>query len=153
MLRAMDELLGAPSRTWKNERATLASWSPVRCVYVSRIVGHLDEDVATQVVKGGNDVIDRGGKLAGFQEWSGITSYDSPALKKLTDWGLEVRNDVVRVHIHVTDKIVRMGVSVASMVLSGMFVVHDEQTVFEQLLREEIETRRALRATGSFSKA
>lgn len=148
----MDDVLGAPSRSWKNDKAALATWSPVRCVYVTRLDGHVDDDVAQQLVKNGNDVLERGGKLVAFHDWSSVTSYDSLARKTLTDWGLAIRGDVLGVHIYVTNKIVRMGVSVASMVLTGMLVSHADPAAFRACMREEIERRRALRATGSFGK-
>lgn len=111
-------------------------------MFVTRVIGHVDAEIAGRMISGGNDVVARDGKLIGFHDWSGVTSYDSACRQQLTQWGFDIRNDVERVHFLVTNKLVRMGVSVASIVLLGMLVAHDDAVTFETQLASEIEKRK-----------
>ncbi len=138
----MDAIVGLPARTWETARGSIATWAPARGMFVTRVIGHVDAEIAGRMISGGNDVVARDGKLIGFHDWSGVTSYDSACRQQLTQWGFDIRNDVERVHFLVTNKLVRMGVSVASIVLLGMLVAHDDAVTFETQLASEIEKRK-----------
>ncbi len=88
-----------------------------------------------------------GPRLIAFHDWEALTSYESEARTALTTWGFDIRSGVERVHILVRSKLVRMGVSVASIVLVGMIVAHGERTKFDR----ELFAALAARKPGPFS--
>jgi len=148
----VDTIVGPPARTWETARGSVATWAPASGVYVTRVVGHMEAEIANRIISAGNDVIARDGKLIAFHDWSAVTGYDSACRQSLTQWGYEIRGQVERVHILITNKLVRMGVSVASIVLLGMIVSHDEAATFEAQLQAAIDARkkapRARRPSG-----
>ncbi len=85
---------------------------------------HLDEAMARFIADTAYGALCRlrapGQLFVAVHEWSAMTGYDSAARAVLTDWGVRIRNEVERVVIVLSDaapKLVRMGVSVASVTL------------------------------------
>lgn len=141
----MDAFLGARVDEHRGPRGSVALWMPAPGVLVTRAEGHFHAEMAGAVVAAGNRVIEAHGTLLAFHDWQDVKTYDSETRAKLTDWGYAIRKSVERVHVLVGSKLVKMGVSVASIVLVGMLVGYDEREAFEATLREAVRERRRAR--------
>jgi hypothetical protein len=130
--------LGDPFGEWSSDRGDVRVWIPAPGVFVTQARGHMDKTLVMHIADAGNECVRRHQRLLGFHEWSGVRSYDSDARAKLTDWGMRIRKEVDRVHFLVSSKILRMGIAVASIVLVGMLVAHDDPAEFERLVREAV---------------
>lgn len=129
---------GREHGSWSTARGSVTTWVLAPGVLVSRGQGHLDTELAGHIVESGDAVIARYGTLVAFHDWQKIETYDSNARARLTSWDYRIRQDVERVHILVASKLVKMGVSVASLVLVGMIVAYDDRSRFEVALRETL---------------
>jgi hypothetical protein len=136
------EQLGEPEAEKRTSRGALAAWIPAPGVMVTRAEGHIDVELAALFIHTGNEVVRRHGKLLGFHHWWSVNGYDTDARTRLTEWGYRIRGDVERVNFLVSSKIVRMGISVASIVLVGMLVPHDDPAAFEALVHRTVAERR-----------
>ena len=128
--------LGQEYGSWSTERGAVTTWILAPGVLVTRAEGHLDVELAQRIIHSGDVVIARFGGLTAFHDWQRIVTYDSTARAQLTKWGYDIRKDVRRVHILVGSKLVKMGVSVASLVLVGMIAAYDGRPAFERALAE-----------------
>jgi hypothetical protein len=78
----------------------------------------------------------RGRKSVGFHEWSELPNYDSNARKRLTEWVLQQRSNMVEHHILVRSKLLAMGVSTASMLIGGHVITsYTDRASFERALQ------------------
>lgn len=136
------ETLGLPHSRRADERGLVTTWIPAPGVLVTRAEGYLLADLAGDIERAGNDVIEMHGRLIGFHDWSQLRGYESAARVRLTDWGVAVRHSVDRVHLLIASKLVRMGVAVASIVLGGMLVAHDDPVQFARELEAAVRARR-----------
>lgn len=137
----MLEWLGRPFGAWETAKGSVRVWIPAGGVFVTQASGHIDRSLVQHVVEAGDVCVRQHGTLLGFHEWSGVRSYDSDARTHFTDWGVRIRREVEQVHFLVASKIVRMGIAVASIVLVGMLVAHDDPAEFERLAREAVWKR------------
>jgi hypothetical protein len=96
---------------------------------------------AERIVQSGTAVVSRYGSLHAFHDWEHITGYESKARVRLTKWGTDIRSDIQRVHVLVGSKLVKMGVSVASIVLGNMIIAYDDRAKFEAAFRAAQSTR------------
>jgi hypothetical protein len=138
----VDAFLGPPAASKESAKGWLRAWIPAPGVLVTEAEGHIDADLVAVMIETGNEVVRQHGRLVGFHRWWGVTTYEPEARVRLTEWGYRIRRDVERVHFLVSSKLVRMGIAVASIVLVGMLVPHDDADEFEGKLRETIAARR-----------
>lgn len=80
--------------------------------------------------------------MLAFHDRSRLRGHESASRVRLTDWGVAIRSSVDRVHVLVASKLVRMGVAVASIVLGGMLVAHDDPVRFARELEATVRARR-----------
>jgi hypothetical protein len=139
--------LGVARGKWTTERGELTTWSLAGGIYATRAQGHIDVELVSKMVAAGDEVVREHGTLIGVHDWEGVTTYESVARKKLTDWGYAIRADVERVHFLTGSKLMRMGIAVASLVLGGMIVAYDDREQFEARLRDVIAERRSAVST------
>jgi hypothetical protein len=125
-----------------DSRGSIVTWIPAPGVLMTRAEGYLCVAFAQCIVDAGNDVVAGHGRLLGFHDWSRVRGYDSDSRVKLTEWGLSIRASVDRVHILFASKLVRMGVAVASIALSGMIVAYDDPSRFGRELETAVRERR-----------
>ncbi len=95
--------------------------------------------MATFFLDACDQVVAKAGSIEGFHDWSELVGYESESRRAVTDWSLSHRSDVVRVHVHVTQQLVRMGVSVTSMVVPVLKSYDSRTTLiaaFEEALRQ-----------------
>lgn len=127
--------LGKEHGQWRTERGAVTTWMLAPNILVSRAEGYVDTELAEHIVASGNDVIARHGSLVAFHDWQQISGYDSKARTRLTKWGDAIRDEVKGVHILVGSKLVKMGVTVASLVLGNMLTAYDDRARFEKAFR------------------
>jgi len=139
----METRLGATRQRWSTPKGSLSLWKPARGIFVSRAEGHVDLVLADHIVSGGDAVIAADRRILAFHNFERLTSYDSAARMRLTTWAIAIRNEVDRAHFLAESKIVRMGLSVASIALLGMLVSHHDRESFERALFAAIDERRA----------
>ena len=130
--------LGTPIGTRPEPRGTLRLWIPASGVFVTECTGHMSLQFAKDIVERGQAEFERMGRLAIFHDWEKLATYDSPARPLLTDWGLSLRRSPVTVNLLIGSKLVRMGVSVASIALGGMLIAHPNRAAFEAALRSSL---------------
>jgi hypothetical protein len=130
----VEKELGAPLSSFSSGRGELSVWSPARGIYVTQARVHIDTTLAAKIVAAGDRVVERDGRLTAFHDWEAVESYDTEARLHLTSWGFRIRKQVDKVHILQRSKLLKMGVSVASIALAGMIVSHEEREPFESVL-------------------
>jgi len=108
----------------RTEGGYLAAWEVVPRIFVTVAEGHMQEAHAEIVVRVGDKIAELGRPMAGFNEWSAMTSYDSVTRKLLTDWVSEHRHQLVASHVSVDSRLVQMGVTVANLALDGLLRSH-----------------------------
>ena len=128
--------LGKEHGQWRTERGGATTWILPPNILVSRVEGHADVELVRHIVESGDEVIARYGSLVAFHDWERITSYDSKARTRLTQWGDSIRANVRSVHILVGSTLVKMGVNVASLVLGNMLTAYDSRERFEAAFRD-----------------
>jgi hypothetical protein len=107
-----------------------------RSVLAFRFRGHLEEAAARKIIELRTAALDTSTSVEEFHDWWGMTSYDSVSRTLLTDDSLERRKLIDHIHLLVLSKLVRMGVSVASIVLGDQIVSYGERRTFERALRD-----------------
>ncbi len=128
--------LGKEHGQWSTERGVVTTWLLAPNILVSRVEGYADVQLVDHIVDSGNAVVARYGSLVAFHDWEQISSYESKARTRLTQWGDAIRDDVRSVHILVGSTLVKMGVNVASLVLGNMLVAYDSRERFEAAFRK-----------------
>lgn len=97
-----------------NEQGGLELFSPPNVhVLVTRATGHLTAAMAEVWVARTKPLFAFPQKLAVFNEWSAMRTYDSAARTILTDWVIEHRNHIEGAWFLTGSRLVAMGVAVA----------------------------------------
>jgi hypothetical protein len=132
--------LGKEHGRWETPRGSVTTWVLPPNLLVTKADGYMDASLADRIVESGNAVVARYGSLLAFHDWQAITGYESAARVRLTTWGNEIRAKIQRVHVLVGSKLVKMGVTVASLVLGNMLMPYDDRARFEAKLRDAQST-------------
>jgi len=103
--------------------------------------GRVTVDVARRILEAGNLIMANGEQLCAFHDWEAVQSYEPEVRAILTDWGVERRAQIDRVHILLRSGLTRMGVSLAAMVLGRMLKPYRARDAFEAAMAEAIRAR------------
>lgn len=125
--------LGREHRAANTPRGTLSIWLPRPGLLVTEAIGHITAAQTHAIIAAGDEIRGEGTLLA-FHNFFGVQTYDSAARTAMTAWGYRIRASVEHVHFAIGSRLVRMGISVASMALGGMLVTYDELAPFEREL-------------------
>jgi hypothetical protein len=129
--------LGKEHAVVTTPRGTLSIWLPRPGLLVTQATGHLSLAQIHAIIAAGDQT--RGeGTLLGFHNFFDVQTYDSAARTAMTSWGYRIRGSVERVHFAIGSRLVRMGISVASMALGGMLVTYDAVAPFEAELADAL---------------
>jgi hypothetical protein len=104
----------------------------VLCATVS---GQMTPPIADRLRGLGDYAIASTGRLWIFQDWSEMSGYDSRCRTELTDWAVGHDDAIRSVHVFTSAKLVRMGVSVASIFIKRL-TSHDSEVSFREAYRE-----------------
>jgi hypothetical protein len=106
-----------PVERFSDESGELALGSPAPGLLCTRATGRASPAMATFFVEAAQEVVANAGWIEGFHDWSGLTGYAPECRRILTDWNVGHRDQIKRGHLYVTQKLVRMGVTVVSIVV------------------------------------
>jgi len=88
-----------------------------------------------------DSVVAANGSMEGFHDWSGLVGYESACRKAVTDWAVEHRTEVEKVHVFVTQQLVRMGVSVTSIVVPTLQSYDSRESLVTAFRRADAKAR------------
>jgi hypothetical protein len=125
---------GLPIGTWESSRGEVRVFGPARGIYLTYARGHADGIMANGIVESGNLLLESNPKLEVFHDFEGLDSYETEARVRLTQWGIDIRHRVTRIHVLVRSKLAKMGVAVASIALAGLIKAYDDRAEFESAL-------------------
>jgi len=112
-----DEFWGHPIERFSDQGGTMAVGSPAPGLLCSHAKGRASGAMARFFLQACEGVIARAGSIEGFHEWSRLVGYESECRRAITEWSRSHQDQIRRVHVHVTQQLVRMGVSVTAMVV------------------------------------
>jgi hypothetical protein len=121
-----DAIAGALG-TWRGTRGRLKAWHPTKGVVFFEGYGHLDENLAKQIIGAANEVLTSVGRVCLMLEFEHVQTYDSAARTELTAWVVSIRERFDGCHVFVESKLLRMGVSVASLALGNLLISHADR--------------------------
>ena len=107
-----------------SEAGVLELWEAVPHLFVTRATGRMESAHADAWIEMADRIVERGPRIAGIFDWLGMEAYDSDVRKRLTEWGMRHRKELVEIHIAHSSALVRMGVSVANIALGGLIQPH-----------------------------
>ena len=123
------EFWRAPIERFSDACGEMALGSPAPGVLCTRAAGRASAAMAEFFLAKCDQVVGRAGTIEGFHEWSGLVGYEPACRSAVTDWSLKHRSQVTRVHVFVTQRLVRMGVTVTSLVVP-MLESHESRVSF-----------------------
>jgi hypothetical protein len=145
--RWRNDALSPALGTWHGSRGRLKAWHPANGLLFIEGHGHLDEGLAGQIMRSGNEVLESAGRLCLLLEFEHVLTYDSAVRTELTRWVLDIRERLDGCHILVESKLLRMGVSVASLALGDLLISHrDRPSLLAELKRRTRAAERDPRA-------
>lgn len=122
--RWRNDALARALGTWRTSRGRVKAWNPARGLLLVEGHGHLDESFAKEIMRAGDEILDDAGRLCIMLDFEHTLTYDSAARTDLTGWVLGMRDRCDGVHVLVESKLLRMGVSVASLALGDLLASH-----------------------------
>ena len=125
----------------ETDRGKLSIWLPAPGIVAHCFVGHFDVEFASAVIAVHDKVFSRPGPIVFFNDWEGMSAYDSDARVLATEWVHTHRQRIVGVHVLVQSRLVGMGVSVASLMLGGILTSYTDREAWEVALREQVQDR------------
>jgi len=134
------------------DRGMLVWQEPAPGVLVLRYEGHLVVEAAKQILTARAQAVRNArGPVQEFHDWWDMPSYDSGSRTLLTEHTIQDRARLAGVHLLVSSKIVRMGVTVASIPLGGLLVPYEARSLFEHAQRRALAhaSQVAGQATGA----
>jgi hypothetical protein len=141
-----------PSRfRYTSEDATMDLWAPLSCrprIVIIRIEGHAREEVLEPLLSTLEGAM-RLGPVIAFDDWEGVTGYDSAVRVRMTAWTRRFSGGIVATHILMGSRILSMGVSLASRAADLPVTVYDERSEFERVLRAHFPPYRSANKRSS----
>lgn len=111
------EFWGHPIERFSDAGGAMAVGSPAPGLLCTHATGRASGAMATFFLEACNGVIARAGSIEGFHDWSRLVGYESECRRAVTEWSRSRQAQIRRVHVHVTQQLVQMGVSVSAMVV------------------------------------
>jgi len=123
----------------ESDAGMLEAWEAVPQLFVCRVEGRMETGHADTWVQMADLILGRGQPIIGVFDWLRMEAYESQARKRLTAWGLRHRPNIHEVHIAHSSPLVRMGVSVANIVLGGLIEAHGDIETLSARYTEIVE--------------
>jgi len=142
-------LLGPPLRSHVSSQGSVVVWRPAPGVFVTRVVGHLDEAAAREIEGAFRRQIAEEGRHVGFNDWLDMTDYDSRARILLTEMVNESIALIEASHILIASRLVAFGVRAANVVLRRHLTVYNEPEPFDRELGRVMAREAARSASAS----
>jgi hypothetical protein len=128
--------------------ATLETWVPgeVRSpILIVTVRGHAKEEVVSPILDAIHDARRRG-RMTVFDDWEGVTGYDSAARVRLTEWTAQNGDAFHATHILIASKLLAMGLSLATRAAGLSVHVYQSRMEFERVLRGHFPAYRPRRS-------
>jgi hypothetical protein len=138
----IDRLLGEAVVRRSNPRCRLEIWVPRPGIVYQRAVGHATLDLAEMMVERVELEAQRWGTIVIFDDFSGLTGYDSPVRPCLTNVMVKCRKEIAACHILVLDRLVAMACSVTALAFGKALKTYRDVAVFDALCSEAIAKAR-----------
>lgn len=132
----METLLGRPVHVL-DETSESGKFYILNEILFTRLDGNTTADTIMLITHYGEKIITSHGLLRAFHDWRKVTSYESDCRSILVNYSKEKGEKNPENNILLTQGIVSMGVSVASLVLNNLHVFTDE-TKFMDKLKEAL---------------
>lgn len=104
----------------KAARGSIRLWQAAPHIYVTRVTGHLSIELAKSIIAYVDPLFEKG-RVLGFHDWFKMTGYDTASRNDLTAWSLR-RKALAQINIGTQNRIVNMGVAVASLALGEQVI-------------------------------
>ncbi|MCC6874071.1 MAG: hypothetical protein IT378_07160 [Sandaracinaceae bacterium] len=136
-----EDLLTPPAGayTFRAPRGELWIWQPAPRVVVQKCVGHAPEAIARAMTQRLTSIIANASPIVIFDDWQGVTGYDSDGRLALTEWTRRQLSHIEAIHILVGSKLVAMGISVSNLVLGQPSHAYSDRLRFAEELARAIE--------------
>ena len=121
--------------------ARLTVERPAPGVVLEVFKGHIGRAFVDPIMAPLERLAAHGARFVQLHDWSAVTGYDGEARVELTRRSLALRPHVAAFHLLASDPIVRMGVTVANLVLARFITLHGERSGFEAALAEAVSAR------------
>lgn len=129
-------------RTWTSPNGELQFLRPVPHVLVTRFRGSMYDVNFAQVTV---DAIEQHVTLQRmpdiFHDWEGMQLYETESRTRLTQQSIRLLPRVGSFSVLAKSKVVRMGVSMASLMLGGRIQLYTTREEFEQAIQRSVATR------------
>jgi hypothetical protein len=140
-------------RTWTSPNGELQVLRPVPHVLVTRFRGAMYDVHFAQVTQ---DAIEEHAAMQRmpdiFHDWEGMQLYETESRIRLTKQAMRLLPRIGSFSVLAKSKVVRMGVSMASLMLGGRIQLYTERNEFEQAIQRTVASRAqalaALHAAG-----
>lgn len=129
------------ARRYSEPRCELWIWQAVPGVVVQKCVGHAPAAIGRAMVQRLSAIATAGERFVIFDEWQGVTGYDTETRTIVTDWTRANVHLLDGIHILVGSKLVAMGISVSNLVTGGIATSYSDPIRFKRALTDEIERR------------
>jgi hypothetical protein len=129
-------------RTWTSPNGELQLLTPAPHVLVTKFQGALyDEEFVQHVLDATEQIAVTQQRPFIFHDWEGMQLYVTEARTRMTDQAVELSPRVEAFSVLLGSKMVRMGVSMASLRMGGVIQMHTSRIDFEQSVREAVASR------------
>jgi hypothetical protein len=136
-------------RVYRGPSGEISLWFPASDVAACRILGNVSGLMARQAY----DECDRhneefGHFAEGFNDFSGVDTYDWEARMVMVRWKVQHRTYLRRVHYLVSSPSVEMGVRLLKVALGELVVAHRDSATYEAAYHEALALRQLARANN-----
>ncbi len=135
-------LLTPPSdaRRYSSPRFSLAIWQPVSGLVIQKAEGHATAAIAQTMIQRLSAILAMG-RIVIFDDWEGMTGYDTDARTIVSDWTRTNLGSIDQIHILVRSKLVAMAISVSNLTTNNISTSYTKREKFEYALAEAISAR------------
>ena len=122
---------------YSSDHATVETWIPADArtpLLIVTVRGHAKEEVLDPILDAIADA-GRRGQLVVFDDWEGVTGYDSAARVRLTEWTRKNLDAFRATHVLIASKLLAMGLSLATRAAGLPVHVYQSRMEFERSLR------------------
>ncbi|QRN93392.1 hypothetical protein JRI60_29875 [Archangium violaceum] len=129
------------TRTWTTPNGELQLWTPAPHVIVTKFQGTMfDAHLAHLAMVTIEGLVASQPKMDIFHDWEGMELYATEARTLMTDRAVPLAPRINSLSVLFGSKVVRMGVSMASLKLGGI-PLYNSREDFERAVRQAVESK------------
>lgn len=104
--------------------------------------GYASAEVARALVVRLDELVGRAPRVLIFDDWFGVTGYDSEARRVIEQWTVRNRGSIEKIHVLLSSKLVSMAIAVSNLVTDTATVPYTDRAAFEASLAAALSRRR-----------